>query len=82
MQKFCRIALAVSLSVSFSLSSYNAFAFDDITKNVWVREAEAILKDKPLFYFEIIHSKMFIGTTGLKKFKVITFVILITNIYK
>ena len=33
MQKFCRIALAVSLSVSFSLSSYNAFAFDDITKD-------------------------------------------------
>ncbi len=33
MQKFCRIALAVSLSVSFSLSSYNAFAFDDTTKD-------------------------------------------------
>ena len=29
MQKFCRIALAVSLSVSFSIGSYNAFAFDD-----------------------------------------------------
>lgn len=32
MQKICRIALAVSLSVSFSISSYSAFAFDDTAK--------------------------------------------------
>lgn len=32
MQKICRIALAVSLSVSFSFGSYNAFAFDDIAQ--------------------------------------------------
>jgi len=32
MQKFCRIALTVSLSVSFSLSSYSAFAFDGTSK--------------------------------------------------
>ena len=32
MQKICRIALAVSLSVSFSIGSYSAFAFDDTAK--------------------------------------------------
>lgn len=32
MQKICRIALAVSISVSFSFGSYNAIAFDDIAK--------------------------------------------------
>lgn len=36
MQKFCRIALAVSLSVSFSLGSYSAFAFDDTAKELSV----------------------------------------------
>ena len=34
MQKICRIALAVSLSVSFSLGSYHALAFDDSTKEL------------------------------------------------
>jgi len=32
MQKFSRIALAVSLSVSFSISNLSAFAFDEINK--------------------------------------------------
>lgn len=32
MQRICRIALAVSLSVSFSFGSYHAIAFDDIDK--------------------------------------------------
>jgi len=32
MQKFCRIALAVSFSVSFSIGSYSAFAFEDKVK--------------------------------------------------
>jgi len=34
MQKICRIALAVSLSVSCSIGSYSAFAFDDTSKEV------------------------------------------------
>ena len=34
MQKFCRIALAVSLSVSFSIGSYSAFAFEDTAKEL------------------------------------------------
>jgi len=34
MQKISRIALAVSLSVSFSISSYSAFAFDDTSKEL------------------------------------------------
>ena len=32
MQKFCRIALAVSLSVSFSIGSINAYALDETNK--------------------------------------------------
>lgn len=34
MQKFSRIALAVSLSVSFSISSMSAFAFDESNKEI------------------------------------------------
>lgn len=34
MQKFCRIALAVSLSVSFSVGSISAFAFDETSKEI------------------------------------------------
>ena len=34
MQKFSRIALAVSLSVSFSISSISAFAFDQTSKEI------------------------------------------------
>lgn len=34
MQKFCRIALAVSLSVSFSIGSYSAFALDETAKEI------------------------------------------------
>ena len=34
MQKLCRIALAVSISVSFSIGSYSALAFDDTSKEI------------------------------------------------
>lgn len=34
MQKFSRIAIAVSLSVSFSIGSYSAFALDDASKEI------------------------------------------------
>ena len=34
MQKFCRIALAVSLSVSFSISSISTFAFDETNQEI------------------------------------------------